>query len=150
MPPPGQVRSPDGSRVIPHWHLHFIPTHSSWLNQLERFFALITMIGFVANPPKTFPTSNRPSSITSKTKKDDSNHSAGPPPLTPFPERLQQYAKNFDDSPLPHLSRSRLRGAVPVLTEGDSSLHLALEKPRRWECTKSRSPLIRRPRARCG
>lgn len=24
------------------WHLHFIPTYSSWLNQVERFFALIT------------------------------------------------------------------------------------------------------------
>ena len=24
------------------WHLHFIPTHSSWLNQVERFFARIT------------------------------------------------------------------------------------------------------------
>ena len=29
-------------RARPHWHLHFIPTHSSWLNQVERFFALIT------------------------------------------------------------------------------------------------------------
>ena len=26
----------------PHWHLHFIPTHSSWLNQVERWFARIT------------------------------------------------------------------------------------------------------------
>jgi transposase len=26
----------------PHWHLHFTPTHASWLNQVERFFALIT------------------------------------------------------------------------------------------------------------
>jgi putative transposase len=26
----------------PRWHLHFIPTYSSWLNQIERFFALIT------------------------------------------------------------------------------------------------------------
>lgn len=26
----------------PHWHLHFIPTHASWLNQVERFFAKIT------------------------------------------------------------------------------------------------------------
>jgi len=26
----------------PHWHIHFIPTHSSWLNQVERFFAKIT------------------------------------------------------------------------------------------------------------
>jgi putative transposase len=26
----------------PHWHLHFTPTSASWLNQVERFFALIT------------------------------------------------------------------------------------------------------------
>jgi transposase len=26
----------------PRWHLHFVPTYSSWLNQVERFFALIT------------------------------------------------------------------------------------------------------------
>jgi putative transposase len=26
----------------PRWHVHFIPTYSSWLNQVECFFALIT------------------------------------------------------------------------------------------------------------
>ena len=26
----------------PRWHIHFTPTHSSWLNQVERFFAKIT------------------------------------------------------------------------------------------------------------
>jgi transposase len=26
----------------PRWHLHFLPTHASWLNQVERFFAQIT------------------------------------------------------------------------------------------------------------
>jgi transposase len=26
----------------PHFHLHFIPTHSSWLNIVERWFALLT------------------------------------------------------------------------------------------------------------
>lgn len=26
----------------PRWHMHFIPTHSSWLNQVERFFGKIT------------------------------------------------------------------------------------------------------------
>jgi putative transposase len=26
----------------PRWHMHFIPTYSSWLNQVERFFAIIT------------------------------------------------------------------------------------------------------------
>ncbi|KRP93130.1 DDE endonuclease [Bradyrhizobium pachyrhizi] len=28
--------------IRPRWHMHFIPTYSSWLNQVERFFALIT------------------------------------------------------------------------------------------------------------
>lgn len=27
----------------PRWRFHFIPTHSSWLNQVERFFAEITL-----------------------------------------------------------------------------------------------------------
>ena len=26
----------------PHWYRHFTPTSSSWLNQVERFFALLT------------------------------------------------------------------------------------------------------------
>lgn len=26
----------------PRWHMHFIPTYSPWLNQVERFIALIT------------------------------------------------------------------------------------------------------------
>lgn len=26
----------------PRWHLQFVPTYSSWLNLVERFFALIT------------------------------------------------------------------------------------------------------------
>jgi transposase len=26
----------------PHWHLHFTPTHASWMNLVERFFAELT------------------------------------------------------------------------------------------------------------
>ena len=26
----------------PNWHAHFTPTSSSWINQVERFFALLT------------------------------------------------------------------------------------------------------------
>ncbi len=26
----------------PHWHVHFTPTSASWINQVERFFALLT------------------------------------------------------------------------------------------------------------
>jgi transposase len=29
-------------RQLPRWQMHFIPTHSNWLNQVERFFAKIT------------------------------------------------------------------------------------------------------------
>jgi putative transposase len=28
--------------IKPRWRLHFIPTYSSWLNQAERIFSLIT------------------------------------------------------------------------------------------------------------
>ena len=34
----------------PRWQLHFIPTHSSWLNQVERFFAKITTEQIRRNP----------------------------------------------------------------------------------------------------
>jgi transposase len=26
----------------PHWHVHFTPTSASWINQVERFFALLS------------------------------------------------------------------------------------------------------------
>ena len=34
-------RSATGSQKRPRWHQHFTPTSSSWLNQVERFFALL-------------------------------------------------------------------------------------------------------------
>ena len=32
----------DGFAKRPRWHVHFTPTSGSWLNQVERFFALLT------------------------------------------------------------------------------------------------------------
>jgi transposase len=32
----------DGLAKRPRWHVHFTPTGASWINQVERFFALIT------------------------------------------------------------------------------------------------------------
>ncbi len=26
----------------PHWHVHYTPTSASWINQVERFFGLLT------------------------------------------------------------------------------------------------------------
>jgi putative transposase len=43
-----QLLFQSGSKVTawlarrPRWHIHFTPTYASWLNQVERFFALIT------------------------------------------------------------------------------------------------------------
>jgi hypothetical protein len=34
----------------PRWHVHLTPTSSSWLNQVERFFALIKCWGQTLNP----------------------------------------------------------------------------------------------------
>ena len=47
-PDRGQLRTHKHAKVKawlatrPRWHLHFMPTYSSWLNLVERFFALIT------------------------------------------------------------------------------------------------------------
>ncbi len=42
----GQLRNPQDARRWlarhPRWHVHFTPTGASWLNQVERFFALLT------------------------------------------------------------------------------------------------------------
>jgi hypothetical protein len=44
----GQLRHPQDSAgppvapERPRYHLHFTPTHASWLNQVERWFALLT------------------------------------------------------------------------------------------------------------
>ena len=35
-------RSVTGSPKRPRWHVHFTPTSASWINQVERFFALLT------------------------------------------------------------------------------------------------------------
>ena len=60
----------------PRWKLHFTPTHSSWLNQVERFFARITnerirrgVFQSVADLEKAITTKNH-------------DLSAGPPQLT--------------------------------------------------------------------
>ena len=48
-PRPGAPRTIDHAKVVKAWlarqpgyHLHFTPTSASWLNQVERWFALLT------------------------------------------------------------------------------------------------------------
>ena len=47
----------------PRWHRHFTPTSSSWINQVERFFALLT-------EQQSAPTDRPPSSTASAISRD--------------------------------------------------------------------------------
>jgi transposase len=40
--PPTSIPRSRRLAARPRWHLHFIPTYSSWFNLVERFFALIS------------------------------------------------------------------------------------------------------------
>jgi len=61
----------------PRWHVHLTPTSSSWLNQVERFFALITerkiRRASIAVWPHYAPRSRPSSNITTPTQ----SHSDG-------------------------------------------------------------------------
>jgi transposase len=77
------------------YHLHFTPTYSSWLNQVERWFGIITQQAIRADPfaacASWFPTSNASSiNITSI-----SAHSAGQLPPIPSSRRSSVYVKLF-------------------------------------------------------
>ena len=67
----------------PRWHVHFTPTSASWINQVERFFALLTdrapsSEGYSARSPN----SRRLSTPTSRPPMPNRNPSAGPRPQT--------------------------------------------------------------------
>jgi hypothetical protein len=62
----------------PAYHLHFIPTSSSWLNQVEQFFTEITeKKAFAVHHSKVLRLSNEPSSTTSPLTTPTRNRSLG-------------------------------------------------------------------------
>ena len=67
-------------RRHPRWHLHFIPTHSSWLNQVERFFAKITEKRIRRGVFRSVAELQRRSPNTSPGTTRHPNPSAGLPP----------------------------------------------------------------------
>jgi len=73
------------------YHLHFIPTSSSWLNQIERFFAEITENVFVAAPSAVFPLWSKPSTSSSTNTTSTRSRSHG----SPTPIRSSNASKRF-------------------------------------------------------
>jgi transposase len=66
----------------PNWHPHFTPTSSSWINQVERFFALLSEQQIkrgAYGPPRSW---KRPSLPMSMPATRIRNPSAGPRPPT--------------------------------------------------------------------
>jgi transposase len=64
----------------PRFHLHFIPTSSSWLNLVERWFGKITIEGSAAGCLPACRNSNAPSTITSNTTMPTRSLSSGQNP----------------------------------------------------------------------
>ena len=66
----------------PRWHVHFTPTSASWINQVERFFALLTDRASSEGYSARSPNSRRLSTPTSRPPMPNRNPSAGPRPQT--------------------------------------------------------------------
>lgn len=75
----------------PRWYIHFIPTHSSWLNQVERFFAKITTERIRRGSFQSL--SELKKAITSYIE----THNENPKPFTwtATPERIFQSLQNY-------------------------------------------------------
>ncbi|HEY8612714.1 MAG TPA: transposase [Roseomonas sp.] len=71
----------------PRWHAHYTPTSASWINQVERFFALLTETrsGEARIAPQQSP--KPPSPPTSKPTTPGQSRSTGrkPPPTSSLP-----------------------------------------------------------------
>ena len=66
----------------PRWHLHFVPTYSSWLNLVERFFALrLPGVRYAAVSFRWFASSyNEIDHFVASRNADCKPLSSGPPP----------------------------------------------------------------------
>jgi transposase len=70
----------------PRWHVHFTPTSASWINQIERFFALLTERALRRGVFRSGQNSKRPSRPTSRRPTTIRSRSAGSrPPTTSSP-----------------------------------------------------------------
>ena len=87
-------------RKHPRWQMHFIPTHSSWLNQVERFLPRSPTSASGAESFAASASCKQPSNPTSPTTTKHPNPSAGQPPPMPSWERSGLYVRNLRDTTL--------------------------------------------------
>ena len=76
----------------PRFHLHFTPTYSSWINQVERFFGFVTDRPAAAQRSPQRPVPSRPTSAPgSRTGTPTPGPSSGPRP----PKRSSSHSHDF-------------------------------------------------------
>jgi len=79
----------------PRFHVHYTPNYSSWLNQVERWFGLITQQTIRSGPSRASKTSSQRSTASRKTITDDAAPSLGPPQQIPSFKNSPNYAIVF-------------------------------------------------------
>jgi putative transposase len=79
----------------PRWHIHFTPTYASWLNQVERFFALITQRAIRRGSFDSKPTLSKKSIASSAFTMQIHDPSCGPLPLTPSSRNSRDFVSEF-------------------------------------------------------
>lgn len=84
----------------PRWHVHFTPTSASWINQVERFFGLLTerrcAAAYIAPPQNSKP----PSTPTLRRTMQTQNPSDGSsPPTTSLPPSIASAAGPSKQTP---------------------------------------------------
>ena len=99
-PPTSIPRSRAWLARRPRWHIHFTPTYASWLNQVERFFALITQRAIRRGSFDSPPTSSKKSTASSELTMQIHGPSSGPLPLTPSFRNSRDFVANFRDRTL--------------------------------------------------
>jgi transposase len=75
----------------PRWHLHFTPTYASWLNQVERFFALITQREIRRGSFVSVPDLVAKSTASSKITMPRRIRSSGPQQRTPSSKKSADF-----------------------------------------------------------
>jgi hypothetical protein len=90
--------------AAPRFHVHYTPTYSSWLNQVERWFGLITQQAIRRGSFKASRTSSPRSTASPKTTTNTADPSHGLPPQIPSSKSSPDYVIVF---PGQHASASR-------------------------------------------
>ena len=116
----------------PHWHLHFTPTHASWLNQVERLFASITNEAMRRGNFHSVGELKKPLINTSAPTTSSPNLFGGLQTPTPSWPKTLIYVMNFNDRTLAKLQPKSFQ--LAALQKNSWSIYISPARENRQEC----------------